>query len=136
VTTITYHTCTTGYKCGQIKTVTNALGQVTNYDDINGSYDYGGRLTRMADPNGLQTFYSYNSLKLLSNVRHYPPPGQGIYRDTTFTYDNVGQLKTAKTPDGQILTYTYDAAHYLRSVTDNFGNRIDYDYDAMGNIKD
>ncbi|MDH5215690.1 MAG: DUF6531 domain-containing protein, partial [Gammaproteobacteria bacterium] len=135
VTTITYHTCTTGAHCGQIKTVTNAFGQVTGYDDPVGSYDGSGRLTRVADPNGLRIYYSYNTRGLLWNVRLYSP-SQGTVRDTTLTYDNVGQVKTVTTADGMVLTYTYDAAHYLRSVADNFGNRIDYDYDAMGNIKD
>jgi YD repeat-containing protein len=136
VTTITYHACTTGYKCGQIATVTNALGHITRYDDPSASHDGSGRVTRMSDPNGLRTYFSYNGQGLLYNVRLYPPAGQGSARDTQFTYDKVGQLKTVTTPDGMVLTYSYDAAHYLRSVTDNFGNRIDYDYDAMGNIKD
>ena len=128
VTTINYYNCTTGNECGQIHTVTNALGHVTTYN----SYDAAGRPTLITDPNGLQTSLVYDwrgnveVLTLTTTV--------GVPRVTLMTYDAVGQLKTVSTPDGMTLTYTYTDAHYLDLVEDNLGNKIDYDYDAMGNL--
>ena len=128
VTTITYHNCTTGNECGQLHTITNALGHVTTYN----TYDPAGRPTLITDPNGLQTSLTYDwrgNVKTLTLT-----PTTGVPRVTTMTYDDVGQLKTVSTPDGMVLTYTYTAAHYLDLVEDNLGNTIDYDYDAMGNL--
>ena len=56
-TTLTYYTCTTGDECGQLESVTNALGHVTDYD----TYDSAGRLTKMTEPNGLETTLTYDT---------------------------------------------------------------------------
>ncbi len=126
-TVFDYYDCVTGSECGQLKTLTNALGHVSTYD----AYDDHGRLLQMTDPNGLVTNYSYDVRGRLLSVTLNPPVGPA--RVTGLTYDNVGQLQTATYPDGRILIYAYDAAHDLESVTDNFGNKIEYGYDARGN---
>ena len=51
ITTITYNECTSGYGCGQIDTITNALGHETSFD----SYDAHGRVLQMTDPNNVVT---------------------------------------------------------------------------------
>ena len=130
VTTLTYHTCTTGGECGQLHTVTNALNQVTTYD----IYDAAGRPTIIIDPNGLETALTYDWRGNVLTVVQTPTVGTA--RTTTMTYDDVGQLKTLTTPDGMVLTYTYSAAHYLTKVMDNLGNYIEYNYDSMGNLID
>jgi RHS repeat-associated protein len=130
VTTLEYYECTTSSMCGELKSVTNALGQVTNYN----TYDGNARLTKMTDANGLQTLFTYNLRGKLTKVTQIPVSASARY--TYLAYDNASQLITVTMPDGMVLTYDYDAAHYLRSVTDNFGSRIEYDYDAMGNLKD
>ncbi len=127
-TTFEYYSCATGSECGQLKKVTNALGQVTDYD----SYDAAGRLTQWTDPNGLQTSYTYDSRGRVLTVTETPTSGTA--RTTTMTYDSVGQLLTQTNPDGSMLTYAYDAAHDLTSVTDNLGNSVTYTYDVMGNV--
>jgi YD repeat-containing protein len=48
LTTLAYYDCTTGGACGQLRSVTNALGQVTTFD----SYDAYGKLLQMTDANG------------------------------------------------------------------------------------
>lgn len=127
VTTLDYNTCTTGGGCGQLWRVTNALGQVTTYDN----YDAGGRLLQMTDPNGVQTVYSYDARgRVLSTTQTAPGGGSRI---TTYGYDGVGNVTSTSLPSGLTLTYTYDAAHYLRRVSDNLGNYIDYGYDLKGN---
>ncbi len=130
VTTLTYYTCTTGDECGQIATLTNALGQVTTYD----GYDASGRLLQMTEPNGLETSMTYDARGNVLTVTQTPDVGSAI--TTTMTYDDAGQLATLTTPEGLVLTYTHSAAHYLESVTDNLGNEITYTYDAMGNLTD
>ncbi len=130
VTTYAYYTCTTGYECGQVQTVTNAAGHITTYN----GYDANGRLTHMTDPNGLKTALTYDFRGNVSSV--IQTPVSGIARTAVMAYDAAGQLQTSSTPDGMVLTYTYTAAQYLASVTDSLGNRIDYDYDAMGNVTD
>ena len=130
ITTLTYHNCSTGGECGQLASVTNALGHVTNYS----SYDAGGRLLQMTEPNGLETTYTYDSRGNVLTVTQTPNVGSAL--TTTMTYDDVGQLATLTTPEGVVLTYAYTAAHYLESVIDNAGNKISYSYDAMGNLTD
>jgi len=126
VTTMAYYDCTSGGGCGQLKSVTNALGQTTTYD----SYDANGRVTRVTSPNGLVTSYTYDVrgrvlgiTRSIGNENH----------TTAYSYDAVGQLKTASDAAGRTLTYSYNAAHELIQVDDNLGNRVRYAYDNRGN---
>jgi YD repeat-containing protein len=130
VTTFSYYDCDTGYECGQVREIENALGQITTYDAYNGR----GQLLQMTGPNGLVSSYAYDERGHLESVTRMPISGPA--RVTTMSYDDAGQLQSVSTPDGLVLTYSYDSAHKLRSVTDNVGNRIDYNYDARGNLKD
>ena len=129
VTTLVYNECTTGAGCGQLASITNALGQTTIYN----SYDANGRLTQMTDANGITTGFSYDLRGRVIGVTVSPPVGQGAPRLTQSSYNHIGQLTQAILPDGVTLDYTYDAAQYLRSITDNLGNKIEYGYDLKGN---
>ncbi|MEE4161740.1 MAG: DUF6531 domain-containing protein, partial [Woeseiaceae bacterium] len=128
-TTFEYHNCFYGYQCGQLKKMTNALGQITHFD----WYDSWGQLTRSRDTNGLDTRYYYDGRGSLTEVKHIPTSGTA--RSTLFVYDDADQLESVTLPNGQVLTYAYDDAHYLTSITDNLGNKIEYGYDAMGNLE-
>lgn len=130
VTTFDYYDCTTGDECGQLESITNALGQVTTFD----TYDAHGRLLEMTDPNGLVTAITYDVRGRILVVTQTPTSGPA--RVATNVYDDVGQLTSATHPDGMGLAYEYDAAHDLISVTDNLGNSIEYDYDNRGNRTD
>ena len=127
MTTFTYNDCTTGGGCGQLASVTNALGHLTTYDQ----YDAGGLLLQSTDPNGATTNYSYDNRNRVSEITVYPLSGDT--RITTYTYDPVGQVIQVHLPDGLVMTNTYNAAHYLTAVEDNQGNRIEYGYDLKGN---
>ena len=56
VTTLTYYTCGTGYQCGQVQSVTNALSQVTTFD----TYNAHGQPLQITDPNGVVTTLAYD----------------------------------------------------------------------------
>jgi YD repeat-containing protein len=121
-TTYAYYTCTTGYQCGQVQTVTNAAGQVTTFSTYNA---YGQPLT-ITDPNGIVTTLTYD-------VRQRLTSRQVGTETTTFTHWPTGLLKQVTLPDSSYLLYTYDAAHRLTQVSDGLGNAIDYTLDGMGN---
>jgi YD repeat-containing protein len=69
-------------------------------------HDAHGRLTRLTDPNGVVTTYSYTPWGGLSKI----------------TY-----------PDGTWVEYGYDPAHRLTSLADAAGRRIVYTLDPAGN---
>ena len=122
VTTYTYYTCTTGSECGELDTVTDALGHVTTYD----TYDADGRPLTITDPNGTVITLAYDTRGHLAS--------RSVAGQTTaFSYHKNGLLKQVTLPDGSGLTYTYDAAHRLTQVTDALGNKVVYTLDAMGN---
>jgi len=122
VTTYTYYSCTTGYQCGQLNTVTNALGHVTTYN----TYNVHGLPLTITDPNGMVTTLAYDARQRLTSRT----VGS---EQTTFEYWPTGLLKKATLPDSSFLLHTYDAAHRLTQIDDSEGNRIVYTLDTMGN---
>lgn len=123
VTTLTYYDCTAGNECGQLASVTNALGQTTSY----GSYNAHGQVTAITDANGVITTMSYDARQRLVQQT---VDGS---RTTSYGYDGVGQLTQLTLPDGTGFTYSYDAAHDLTRITDSAGHFTEYSYDAKGN---
>ncbi len=122
VTTYTYYTCSTGYQCGQINTITNAAGQTTTFN----TYNANGQPLTITDANGLLITLTYDARQRLAS--------RTVGTETTaFDYWPTGLLKKATMPDGSYLNYTYDAAHRLTMITDNAGNSTKYTLDAMGN---
>ena len=121
--------CTTtgGGACGQPKSLTNALGQVTTYD----LYYPDGRLKQMTDPDGVVTVYTYDLRGRLDTVT--ATPSAGAARVTDYDYDAAGQLSKVTFPNGQILNYVWTPAHLLDYVTDNAGNKVDVSHDSRGN---
>lgn len=122
LTTYTYYNCTTGDECGQVHTITNALGHVTTYD----TYNAHGRPLTVTDPNGDVTTLTYDARQRLTSRT------VGT-EQTTLTYWPTGLLQRATLPDGSFLDHTYDAAHRLTEIEDSEGNRIVYTLDVMGN---
>jgi len=126
-TILVYNDCTTGGSCGQLKSLTNALGHLTTYD----TYDASGRLLQMTDPNGLKTSYEYDLRGRVKKITETPPTGNP--RVTSYTYTTSGDVASVHFPDNRTLTYTYDAARMLKEVRDNLDNIIKYEYDKKGN---
>ena len=120
---------TYGYDvAGNLATLTNPAGQLTKFT----SYDANGRLLSMTDMNGALTTMTYSPRGwLLSNTTQIA--GTTNTESTTYTYDGVGQMITAKFRDGSVINYTYDDAHRLTAVADSARNKITYTLDNLGN---
>jgi RHS repeat-associated protein len=122
VTTYVYYSCSTGFQCGQINTVTDAKGRVTTYN----AYNAQGQPLTITDPNSVVTTLGYDSRQRLTSRQ----VGSEI---TTFAYWPTGLLKKVTLPDSSYVQYTYDNAHRLTRIDDGAGNHIDYTLDAMDN---
>ena len=109
-------------KRGNLATITNALGQVTQIT----AYDLNGNPLTIIDPNGVVTTLTYDLRQRLT--------GRSVGGESTsYQYDAVGQLTRVTLPDGSYTAYTYDPAHRLTGIADALGNSIAYTLDAMGN---
>lgn len=149
-TTYAYYTttdvsgcATVGGNChylGDVYTVTNALNQVTTFV----AYTQYGRVARIKDADGTYTDSTYNNRGWLASktVRANADGSANAALDatTTFTYDNVGNVKQVTQPDGTYLHYLYDTAHRLTDIYDSstlsnylLGNHIQYQLDGAGN---
>ncbi|MEQ1581470.1 MAG: RHS repeat-associated core domain-containing protein [Steroidobacteraceae bacterium] len=122
VTTYTYYACSTGYQCGQVNAVTNALGHVTTYN----TYNAHGLPLTITDPNSVVTTLTYDARRRLTSRT----VGSEL---TSFEYWPTGLLKKVTLPDSSFLAYTYDAAHRLTRIDDTDGNYVAYTLDAMSN---
>ncbi len=123
VTTYTYYaTTTSNVTMGDLRTVTNAAGQTTTFNQYNSR----GQLLQSTDPNGVATTNSYDlRQRLLSTT-------VGMER-TSFAYDAAGQVITVTLPNGTSIASTYDGAHRLTQMSDAAGNKIVYTLDNSGN---
>ncbi len=116
VTSYTYDTQ------GNLYTITNALGQVTQITQ----YDANGMPLTIVDPNGVITTLTYDGRqRLLTRTV--------AGAETQFTYDLVGNLTQVTLPTGSSLTYTYDTAHRLTGISDSVGDSTTYTLDNLGN---
>ena len=115
-----------GHTVGDVQTVTNAAGQVTQFT----YYDPAGPVRQKVDAKGITTDITYTPRGWVSTVSVTPPGGSA--RTTSFSYDFAGQLTQVSNADGTTVSYGYDSAHRLTSVTDSLGNAITYTLDAAG----
>jgi YD repeat-containing protein len=138
---------------GYLTGITNGAGEVTSYrHDIYGNviwtktpgsaatsatWDVNGRKLTATDSLGHQAKWDYDGYGRVKTMTGY----DGSV--TTYTYDNLSQLRTASQPSkGQTLTYTYDGAGQLASITDSnngsygypsLSKQTTYTYDLAGN---
>ena len=117
-----YYTCTTGFQCGQVNTMTNAAGQVTTYT----TYNAHGQPLSITDPNSVVTTLTYD-------LRQRLKTWQVGAETTTFDYYPTGLLQRVTLPDGSYLQYIFDPAHRLTQISDGLGNKVTYALDAAGN---
>jgi YD repeat-containing protein len=107
---------------GNLASITNAAGHTTTMS----GYDANGRVGRITDPNGLVTDFTYTPRGWLSSRT---VGGE----NTSYTYDDAGQMTRVTLPDNSTISYTYDVAHRLTNIVDSLGNSIVYTLDLMGN---
>jgi len=121
-TTYEYYTDTTvDHTVGDLKTVTNAKGQATQFTQ----YNKAGQVLRSVDANSVTTDYTYDARQRLKSVS---VAGQMA----SYDYLPSGQLKRVTQADASYVEYSYDDAQRLVAMNDNLGNRIDYTLDNAG----
>jgi uncharacterized protein RhaS with RHS repeats len=112
-----------GHTVGDLQTVTNALGKVTQYTQ----YDRSGRVLTVIDPNQVTTSITYHPRGWVGTVS---VGGQ----TTRYDYHPTGLLKRVTQPStASYVEYTYDGAHRLTDIVDNLGNNVHYTLDNAGN---
>ena len=122
VTTYTYYNCSTGAACGQLQSVTNAVGQVTTID----SYNAHGQPTSITDPNGVVTTIAYDfRRRLVSRTTDE--------QTVSIDYELNGNISRVTLSDNTYTDYGWDDANRLVSVNDAEGNRIEWTLDNAGN---
>jgi len=111
---------------GFLTTMTNALTQITQYQNHNGR----GQPRKIIDPNGTETLLTYTPRGWLDTMLQDSGGSDAL---TDLDYDEVGQLKKVTLPDNTFLTFDYDDAHRLWRIWNNAGERIEYQLDGAGN---
>ncbi|AFY71953.1 RHS repeat-associated core domain protein (plasmid) [Thalassoporum mexicanum PCC 7367] len=157
ITTYTYT------PAGQIDTMTDQLGRVTDndYDSFGNltrityakgtsdeasqefKYDAAGNQTEVKDENGNITRYDYDDLNRLIKITESDPDGEGPLNSpiTTYTYDEHGNEITMTDPLGRTTVNGYDEMDRLISITepDPDGDGVQaspitiIEYDSFGN---
>lgn len=122
---------TCAYRKGDLKTVTNALGQASETL----RYDGAGRVLSMKDANGIVTDLEYHPRGWLT-ARKTRGTDAGSEADDVITridYYPTGLVEKTTLPDGSYTRFIYDNAHRLTAIEDAEGNRIRYTLDNAGN---
>ena len=103
---------------------TNGLGYVWRY-----CYDTNGYLTKIIDPLGDKTSYSYDpATRLIASTTN----ADGAV--TRFQYDSQGNRTNLTDALGNVTRYTYDPIYnQVTSLTDANGRTTVYQYDSRGN---
>jgi len=117
-----------GYRKGDLRSVTNALGQTVETL----AYDALGRPLSMKDANGVVTGYTYHARGWPTSVT-VRGATTAEDRSTQINYWPTGQVQQVTEPDGSSVTYVYDAAQRLTDIADSVGNTIHYTLDDAGN---
>jgi YD repeat-containing protein len=122
-TTYTYYSDTTAeHTLGDLQSIINAGGQVTQFT----KYNAHGQLLESVDARGVTTIHTYDL-----RLRRTSTSVGG--RTTSYSYEPTGDLKRVTQPDGSWIENSYDDARRLTAVADQAGNRIEYTLDNAGN---
>ncbi|WP_161786079.1 DUF6531 domain-containing protein [Lysobacter antibioticus] len=134
---------------GNADIATDALGRKTDNDydplnrlvktlqdagGINAKVEYGydalDRITKVTDPKGLDTSYSYNEF---GDQTQLSSPDTGV---TNYGYNAAGQVTSKQDAnDAQAHTYTYDALGRAKTASYGSGNTdVEYDYDTVNSV--
>ncbi len=105
-------------------TRTNGLGNTWSY-----SYDTNGYITRIVEPGGATTTYTYDPA-----TRYISTTTNANGAVTRFYYDAEGNRTNITDTLGEVTSYTYDPTfNQVTSLTDANGRVTTYQYDSRGN---
>jgi len=112
----------------QITTITDALGKntVLTYSGSGGTGV--DKLNSVRDAKNQETTFEYNQAGNL--VKETDPLG----KSTTYTYDVKNNLATRTDADGRMITYTYYPNNHLWQKLYSGGDTVTYQYDDAGNM--
>jgi RHS repeat-associated protein len=118
----------------------DALGRLASVCEITSDPVWAGTCGQTSPVTGYWTKYTYDVLNNLTGVsQDYQHSGGVQYR--TYTYDGLGRLTRATTPEEGPPNYTYDTDATcgtsngdLVKKVDAMGNRICYGYDALHRV--
>ncbi len=113
---------------GNVASVKDPDGQTTTFE-----YDDQTRLTRVVRPNGTSTEYGYGAMARPTSVVH--KKGNTVDRSFTYTYDTHGRVTKAITPAGTI-DYEYDSLGRLTRQKTAGGADEQRTIDAVGKHED
>jgi YD repeat-containing protein len=117
-----------GHWRGDLRSVKNRMGQVTDYLE----YNKRGQPTKIRFPNKSIEFREYHARGWLSKVT-LTPAGSNVGEVTRYDYWDNGLIKQVTEPDGSWTSYTWDYARRLTDVKDSALNSVHYTLDAAGN---
>jgi len=132
-TTFSYYACNDAANpnCAQLSSVTNALGQVVNFDE----YTASGLISQITDSNGLVSAATYDDLDRITSIEQYPEGNEAAKRTTSISYRGAKEhIASITLANGRVITYTYDDAQRLIETSDNLGYKTTYAYDKNDNI--
>lgn len=107
----------------EIKDITNTLHKTVSYQ-----YDLLNRLTKTINPDGGETFLSYDKRGNLNSLTN---PNNST---TIYSYDKINRQVQVVQPGSILITYTYDRKSNLVSVTDVNNNSTRFDYNKRNRL--
>lgn len=120
------YTTSYGYDAvGNLTSVTDPLGEKTTF-----AFDPNNRVTTATDANGHTVSYRYLDD---DTVQAVIGPDGNTKQDTTYSYDNVGNVLSRTDALGN-TRYTYDKLGRVLDVKDPLDRDTLYSYDAEGNL--
>ncbi len=96
-----------------------------NDNEVRYLYDNGGKLTKIIDPVGLETTFTYAG----NRVTAITDPSNRV---TRLKYNNAGNLIEITDPDGTKRKWEYDNNRHITAEIDKRGNREETFYDFAG----
>lgn len=130
---------------GRLAAVRNAVGHITRWE----SYDVFGNATRIVDPNGVATEFTFDALgrSLQTTVKGVagcdtvvdPLCATDLIETRTYR-SSVGPPATSERPSGAVTSYDYDERARVESITQGpslaaLSERLEYDYEEAFNQK-
>ncbi|ODS23863.1 hypothetical protein AB835_06435, partial [Candidatus Endobugula sertula] len=128
ISTFAYYDCadTGNPNCGQLQTLTNALGHKVRFTQ----YTASGLVSQMIDDNGLVTDTQYDGLQRVIQIEQYDQAAPTHKRTTRIHYRGAKKhIASASYANGLVVNYVYDDKQRVTEVKDNLGNRMTYRYD-------